>query len=107
MPSLTRLFIKTALAYFVAALLTGVVVAARPALGLPLALAALTPVYFHLRMVGWITQLIFGVGHWMFPKFSREQPRGSDRFHRTCLAAHQTAERVDRLTPTSPQLSTN
>jgi hypothetical protein len=27
-------------------------------------------------MVGWITQLIFGVAFWMFPTYSREQPRG-------------------------------
>lgn len=28
-------------------------------------------------MVGWLTQLIFGVMHWMFPKFSPDSPRGS------------------------------
>jgi hypothetical protein len=78
MPTLTRWFIKTALACFVAALLAGVAVAARPALDLPPWLAALTPVYFHLLMVGWATQLIFGVAHWMFPKFSRDLPRGRD-----------------------------
>jgi len=79
MPHLTRLFIKTALIYFAAALLTGVVVAARPVLDLPAPLVALTPVYFHLLMLGWATQLIFGVVHWMFPKQSRDKPRGSDR----------------------------
>ncbi|MBI3957967.1 MAG: hypothetical protein HY328_04080 [Chloroflexi bacterium] len=76
MPFLTRLFVKTALVYFVAALLTGLLVTARPVLGLPLIVAGLSPVYFHLLMVGWITQLILGVAHWMFPKFSWEQPRG-------------------------------
>ena len=30
-------------------------------------------------MVGWVTQLIFGVGFWMFPKYSAERPRGSER----------------------------
>ena len=79
MPPLTRWFIKTALVYFIAALLTGVIVAARSALALPDQLAALTPVYFHLLMVGWVTQLIFGVVYWMFPKYSQAQPRGSDR----------------------------
>lgn len=78
MPFLTRLFVKTALVYFIAALLTGLLVAARPVLGLPSIVAALTPVYFHLLMVGWVTQLILGVAHWMFPKFSREEPRGRD-----------------------------
>jgi hypothetical protein len=28
-------------------------------------------------MVGWVTQLIIGVAYWMFPKFTKEQPRGS------------------------------
>ncbi len=78
MPFLTRLFVKTALAYFIAALIAGVLVAARPVLGLPLLVAGLSPVYFHLLMVGWVTQLILGVAHWMFPKYSREEPRGYD-----------------------------
>ena len=79
MPTLTRWFIKSSLVYLVAALAAGVVVVARPALSLPSELAALSPVYFHLLMVGWVTQLIFGVVYWMFPKQSRETPRGSDR----------------------------
>lgn len=78
MPRLTRLFIKTALIYLVAALLTGALVAARAAFDLPAELAALTPVYFHLFMVGWVTQLIFGVLFWMLPKQSKELPRGRE-----------------------------
>ena len=79
MPILTRLFIKTALLYLVAALLAGVLLLARPALSLPDQIVALTPVYFHLLMVGWVTQLVFGVAHWMFPKYSQARPRGSER----------------------------
>ena len=79
MPTLTRWSIKSALIYFIAALTTGVVLAARPVFDLPPALAALSPVYFHLLMVGWITQLIFGIVYWMFPKYSREKPRGGER----------------------------
>jgi hypothetical protein len=45
---------------------------------LPAAVGALQPVYFHLLMVGWISQLIFGVVFWMFPKYSAERPRGSE-----------------------------
>ena len=79
MPSLTRYFIKTALIYFVAALLVGVAVLARPVLNLPAAVSALSPVYFHLLMVGWVTQLIFGMLFWLLPKYSREQPRGHEK----------------------------
>jgi cbb3-type cytochrome oxidase subunit 1 len=79
MPPLTRWFLKTALIYLVVALLAGAVVAARNVWLLPPLVAAFTPVYFHLFMVGWVTQLIFGVVFWMFPKYSKEQPRGSER----------------------------
>ena len=79
MPPLTRWFIRTALAYLVAALLAGLGLAARAVVDLPPAFGALQPVYFHLLMVGWVTQLIFGVVMWMFPKYSTEQPRGSER----------------------------
>lgn len=29
-------------------------------------------------MVGWVTQMIIGVAFWMFPKYTRERPRGSE-----------------------------
>lgn len=78
MPTLTRWFIRSALAYFMVALVVGVLLAARSALPLPTQVSALAPTYFHLLMVGWVTQLIFGVAFWMFPKFTIEQPRGSE-----------------------------
>jgi hypothetical protein len=68
-PPLTRWYIKLSLVYFVAALGASVWQAA----GGPL---WLTPIYIHLLVVGWITGMIFGVAYWMFPKFSKEQPRG-------------------------------
>lgn len=83
MPRLTRYFIKTALIYLVASLLIGALVLVRAAFDLPpelaAALAALTPVYFHLFMVGWVTQLIFGMLFWMLPRQSKERPRGNER----------------------------
>ena len=78
MPPLTRWFVRTALAYFVAALAVGVGLMLRLVIDLPAAVAALQPAYFHLLMVGWVTQLIFGVVFWMFPKSSAEHPRGSE-----------------------------
>ena len=78
MPPLSRWFIRTALVYFVAALLVGVGLMLRSVMDLPAAVGALQPVYFHLLMVGWISQLIFGVVFWMFPKYSTERPRGSE-----------------------------
>lgn len=78
MPSLTRWFIRLSLIYVVAALLLGVLVEGRIPLSLPPGLNALRPVYFHLFTVGWVTQLIFGVIYWMFPKASQGRPRGSE-----------------------------
>ncbi len=79
MPPIARLYVKTALAYLVAALATGLLLALSPLLALPAWVGRLNPVYFHLFLVGWLTQLIIGVAYWMFPKFSRELPRGYDR----------------------------
>jgi hypothetical protein len=79
MPLLTRYYLKTGMLYLIAALVVAGVMAAVPIFGLSPALGALRPVFYHLLMVGWATQLIFGVGHWMFPKFSKEQPRGREQ----------------------------
>jgi cbb3-type cytochrome oxidase subunit 1 len=78
MPTVTRWYLRTALVFLVLAFATGVLLAARAPLGLSAALAALTPVFFHLIFVGFVTQLIFGVVFWLFPKHTREQPRGSE-----------------------------
>lgn len=79
MPTLTRYYIKAGLIYFVVALSLAVALAARPYLRLPESFVAFSPVYLHLLMVGWVTQLILGVVYWMFPKYSKEYPRGSER----------------------------
>ena len=79
MPVLARWMIKAALAYLLTALILGLLVTAGPPLGWPSSIGVFRPVYLHLLMVGWVTQLIFGVVYWMFPKYSREHPRGSER----------------------------
>jgi len=76
LPPLTRWYIRFAFGYLVLALLTGTAAAARQPFGLPPVIAALGPVAVHLFVVGWITQMIFGVAYWMFPRHSAEMPRG-------------------------------
>jgi hypothetical protein len=78
MPLLTRGYIKSSLVCFIAALLAGMALVLRPYIHMPEWTGALGPVYFHLFMVGWVTQLIFGIVFWMFPKYSIEKPRGSE-----------------------------
>lgn len=75
MPPLTRWFIKAAFLYLVAALLLGFLLALRPVVALPLWLTGVGPVYFHLFLVGWLTQLIFGTIFWLFPPADPPRPQ--------------------------------
>jgi cbb3-type cytochrome oxidase subunit 1 len=79
LPKLTRWFLKASLVFLVLAVAVGALVAAPAQLALPALAGAFRPVFFHLFMVGWVAQLIFGVVFWMFPKYSKEKPRGSER----------------------------
>jgi hypothetical protein len=79
MPLLTRWYIKSALAYLVAALLLAIVLALPNALNLPSFIRFMNPAYFHLFLVGWVTQMIFGVIYWMFPIITRARPRGNEK----------------------------
>jgi hypothetical protein len=81
MPTLTRWFIKSALLYLAAALLLGVALAWPDGgdLRLPTFIRAMNPAYFHLFLVGWVTQMIFGVIYWMFPIITRARPRGNEK----------------------------
>lgn len=74
-----RFFIRTALAYLLASFLVGGLVLINQGLALDSRIGALLPVFYHLLMVGWVTQLICGVALWMFPPLSRERPRGDER----------------------------
>lgn len=80
MPAVTRWFIKSGMLCLLAGLLGLAVVAARPVLGGPAWLGALWPTLLHLLVMGWITQLIFGVAHWLFPRHTAAAPRGSERW---------------------------
>jgi len=77
MPPLTRWFVKTSLVYFILALIVGLLLAMGPVVSV-LSSTGLFPIYIHLLVFGWLTQLIFGVVYWMFPKYSREKPRASE-----------------------------
>lgn len=79
MPPLTRWHIKSALIYLAAAMTLGVALALGAVVEMPGWLVYLSPAFFHLIMVGWVTQLIFGVIFWMFPIVSKARPRGSER----------------------------
>jgi hypothetical protein len=75
-PQLTRWFVKAALLYLVAALLLAVAMQWPGAAARMPWLAVVWPTYLHLLVVGWLTQLIFGVALWLFPRHSAARPRG-------------------------------
>jgi hypothetical protein len=71
MPTITRWFVKASLASLVLGLVVGIWQQVAN-------MAGMFPVYLHLLTFGWLTQLIFGVAIWMFPMYSKEQPRGPE-----------------------------
>jgi hypothetical protein len=75
MPTLSRWFIKIGMLYFATGLIMGALLLAQPVMGWSPRLQVLRPVYLHFLFIGWVSQLIMGVGYWMFPKQSKEQPR--------------------------------
>ncbi len=75
MPLISRLFLKSGLIFFIAALITG--------LGLQFQAAStpiLFPLFWHMLMLGWITQIIMGVSHWMFPGREKEESFKNQRW---------------------------
>ncbi len=78
MPRISRWFVKSAMVYLVAALVIGVATASPSVFDLPTNVAVLRTSMVHLITVGWLTQMIFGVAYWMFPRASRERPRNSE-----------------------------
>jgi hypothetical protein len=75
----SRWLVRSALLALMLGLLAMAASAGRRAMGLPAWVAALDPVALHFLTVGWLTQMVFGVAFWMFPRYSPDAPRGSDR----------------------------
>ena len=71
MPPVSRAFVRTALGCLAAGLAAGVL-GALPGGGLHV--PALEPVRVHLLVVGWLTGLVVGVAHWLFPARGRDRP---------------------------------
>jgi len=78
MPPLVRFFVKTAFLWLMLAL--GLKALALTSWGA--SIPAITPVSWHALFVGWLTQLIVGIAHWMLPTIPgarRERLRGDER----------------------------
>lgn len=68
MPVTSRLLVRTALVWLAASLAVALATALPGLLPVPGLDAALRPVWIHLLTVGWLTQLVFGVALWLFPR---------------------------------------
>jgi len=75
MPKLTRWFIKTSFVCLVLAAILALLMAVLPIFNIGNT-GGLFVVYLHLFVLGWLTELAFGVVYWMFPTYSAERPRG-------------------------------
>ena len=80
--------IKTAMLYALAGMLLSALWLVEVALPLPGLLGGLLrsiqPTALHLIVIGWLTQLIFGVAIWMFPPWSKARPRGPEVLNWSC-----------------------
>ena len=76
MPTIARLLIKTALIWLILGLFLGVYLFSSQAGRFAV---VFLPVFYHMIILGWVTQLIFGVAYWFFPKYSKDHPRGYER----------------------------
>ena len=71
MPKVTRWFIRAGIFYFIAGV-TLALIAEIPSVN---AGPFLLPVYWHMLVMGWITQVIMGVSIWMFPRKYRDRKK--------------------------------
>jgi len=71
MPKVTRWFIRAGILYFIA----GVALALLSEVPGFTAAPLLLPVYWHMLVMGWITQVIMGVSIWMFPRKYRDREK--------------------------------
>lgn len=79
MPLITRTMIKMAMVYALAGTALSALWLVEIAWPMHPVLRLVQPTALHLIVMGWLTQLIFGIALWMFPPWSKEQPRGPIR----------------------------
>ncbi len=77
MPLLTRWSIRAAMLHLLAGMVLGMLYHTNTVWHYWDTLRAFNPVYVHLIVIGWLTQLIFAVAYWMFPIISKQNMRGN------------------------------
>jgi hypothetical protein len=70
--------VRTALLWLVLGFGLNLILETPPSVAAPAWLFALRVGGFHMLVGGWLTQLIFGVAYWMFPRRSPQVARGGE-----------------------------
>jgi hypothetical protein len=86
MPTITRVMIKTALLHALVGMLLSAFWLVEIAQPIHPLLRTIQPTALHIVVVGWLTQLIFGIAIWMFPPWSKEEPRGPSWLAWSCYS---------------------
>lgn len=68
MPTISRTFIKSGMLFFLLSLIAALLLEIDG-----FSFPSLMPLFWHMLMLGWITQIIMGVSIWMFPGRNREE----------------------------------
>lgn len=68
MPLITRLFLKAGLVFLFFSLVTGILLQLEY-----ISISIFHVLFWHMLMLGWITQVIIGVSLWMFPGRIKEE----------------------------------
>jgi hypothetical protein len=79
MPKLSQVALKAAMIYLIMGALGAMAYWGNQLWSLWEPLNVISPTYLHLIVVGWLTQLVFGVIYWMFPILGKANPRGDPR----------------------------
>lgn len=74
MPRETRFLIRCAFVWLIVSCASAALAVLAPVYG-----AALRPALLHGITLGWLSQFIFGVAHWLFPTDRKHPPRGDLR----------------------------
>jgi hypothetical protein len=77
MPAVTRWMLRSSLIWLAVGMTIQLASPFATSLPAPLVLAGLRVFEVHALTVGWLTQLVFAVVYWMFPKASLDRPRGN------------------------------
>jgi hypothetical protein len=80
MPRLSVYFVRASLIYLVLGTTFGGLLLANKGVMISPWIWALLPVHIEFMFIGWMIQLAVGIAFWILPRFSKNPPRGDERW---------------------------